>query len=375
MRFLAALFLALTPAPPPADIARPAPTFNGTVHAVAYRGDTVYVGGSFTKATWEGRTYPRQRLAAFDSRTGKLMKWAPDTDGVVHALATTADGVFAAGDFHRVAGVKRDAIAHFSGVSGTLAPFSHEVDGTPYTLTTGHGRLYLGGSFSSVDGEPRRNLAAFDLKTGRVDPRWAAKADDRVHTLAVSGQQVFLGGAFHKVNDVSSTLRLAAVSSSNGTLDRYFRPKVTAEVNALAVDSGGVYVATGGQGGRAVAYTLDGSLRWQRVFDGDAVAITRHKGVTYVGGHFDKACLTPRNGPRGTCLDGAEPRIKLAAITGSGKLTDWAPQANGVIGVRVLGVDERANAIDAGGDFTTVGGSSRPHFARFSTETGVRRAH
>jgi hypothetical protein len=369
VRFLTALLIAFTPPAVGVSPAAAAPTFNGTVYAVAYRGDTVYVGGAFTKASWAGRTYPRQRLAAFDSRTGKLLKWAPEADGTVRALASTDTGVFAAGDFHRMSGARRDAIAELSGVSGTVTPFSHRIDGTPYALATGHGRLYLGGSFTAVDGHEHRNVAAFDLARDRLDKGWRAGADDRVHTIAAYGPQVFLGGAFHKVNDVSSTLRLAAVDATTGELDRRFRPKVTAEVNAIAVDVGGVHVATGGRGGRAVAYRLDGSMRWQRVFDGDVVAITRHQGVTYVGGHFDRACLTPRNGPHGTCLDGAEPRVKLAAITGPGTLTGWAPQANGVIGVRVLGTAPGSAFVDAGGDFTTLGGSDRPRFARFPTES------
>ncbi|WP_328464681.1 hypothetical protein OHA21_41470 [Actinoplanes sp. NBC_00393] len=361
---LSLLFVA-APAQAVDSTARAAPTFNGTVYAIAYRGNTVYVGGSFTKASWNGRMFPRLRLAAFDGRTGELLPWAPNADSTVRALAATPGGIYAAGYFHSVDGEKRDSLARLDPVTGAVGSFTHDIDGTPYALAHGNGRLYLGGSFTAVDGTKRRNLAAFALTTGRLDRTWRAQADDRVHTLAATGTQLFLGGAFHKVNGVSSTLRLAAVSARTGVLDRYFRPKVTAEVNALTVDRSGVYAATGGQGGRAVAYRLDGSLRWQRVFDGDAVAITALNGVTYVGGHFDRACLTPRNGPQGSCLDGSTPRVKLAAMTGTGRLTPWAPQANGVIGVRVLSANPTAGTIDAGGDFTTIGGAERPRFASF----------
>ncbi|MEU4423643.1 hypothetical protein AB0F81_23695 [Actinoplanes sp. NPDC024001] len=358
------LMLVAAPAQAVDVTARAAPTFNGTVYAIAYRGSTVYVGGSFTKATWGGRSHERLRMAAFDARTGALLGWAPGADSTVRALTVTADSVYAAGYFHSVAGQKRDSIARLDPVTGAVGSFNHAIDGTPYALAAGNGRLYLGGSFTAVDGSKRRNLAAFSLATGRLDSTWRAQADDRVHTLAATGAHLFLGGAFHKVNGVSSTLRLAAVSARTGVLDGYFRPKVTAEVNAIAVDGSAVYVATGGQGGRAVAYNiLDGSMRWQRVFDGDAVAITTLNGITYVGGHFDRACLTPRNGPQGSCLDGSMPRVKLAAMTGAGRLTAWAPQANGVIGVRVLTANRAAGTVDAGGDFTTIGGAVRPRFA------------
>ncbi|BCJ44053.1 hypothetical protein GCM10010168_68560 [Actinoplanes ianthinogenes] len=358
------------PAPVPG---RAAPTFNGSVYAIAHRGTTVYVGGEFTTATSAGRTYPRRRLAAYDARTGALLSWAPPADGTVRALISTPDAIYAAGFFHTVAGRRRDAIARLSPDPGralppnrSVLPFAHQVDGTPYALAAANGRLYLAGSFTRVDGEPRANLAAFSLATGRLDETWKPATDDRVHALAVSGDRIYLGGGFHTVDDVRGSLRLAVADGRTGVIDPWFQPRPVAEVTAIAVDGAGVYVATGGQGGRAVAYAFDGRMRWQRVFDGDATAITTAAGVTYVGGHFDRACNTPRNGPQGACLDGALPRVKLAAITPDGRLADWNPQANGVIGVRALAAGRNPATLEAGGDFTTIGRRPQARFASFS---------
>jgi hypothetical protein len=342
-----------------------APTFNGGVYAIAHVGPIVYLGGAFTSATYHGRTYPRLRLAAFDARTGALLSWAPEADSTVRALAAAGDSIYAAGDFHSVGGHTRDSLARLSPVASTVLPFRHLVTGTAYALTSANGRLYLGGSFSDVDGRKRANLAAFALTTGKLDPAWHPSADDAVHALAAHGNRIFVGGAFHFIDERKGTLRLASVHGVTGEVDEDFRPKVPAEVRAIALDPAGIYVATAGVGGRAIAYDPAGALRWQRVFDGDAAAIAVDKGTAYVGGHFDSACLTSKNGAHGACVDGSEPRYKLAAVTPGGTLAPWAPQGNGVIGVRVLSINQATGTLDAGGDFTTIDGLDRRRLAIF----------
>ncbi|MGA5300985.1 hypothetical protein ACPCHT_13710 [Nucisporomicrobium flavum] len=342
-----------------------APLFNGSVYAIAYRGGTAYVGGSFTSVSWGGRTYARARLAAFDASSGTLLSWAPAANSTVRALAVSGSSVYAGGNFTTVSGRSRDNLVRLDAATGAVGSFAHRVSGVPYALAAGNGRLYAGGSFTAVDGSTRRNLAAFSLTSGALDGGWRPSADDSVHALAVTSSRVYLGGSFHLINGVSRTLRVAAVSPSGGSVDRGFLPTAPAQVNGLATDSAGVYAATGGQGGRAIAYTTGGTMRWQRVFDGDAVAVAALGGTIYVGGHFDRACTTVNNGAHGACTDGSVSRVKLAAISGRGALTGWAPQANGVIGVRALVVDRTRGAIGAGGDFTTIGGQNRKRYASF----------
>ena len=75
---------------------------DGTVWALAVVGDTVVVGGSFTRVQDSARkaTYVRKNIFAYGLRDGALRSFAPEVDAAVYALAAgPSNTVYLGGGF------------------------------------------------------------------------------------------------------------------------------------------------------------------------------------------------------------------------------------------------------------------------------------
>ena len=349
----------------------PLPTFNGTVLATAYSGNTLYVGGDFTSVTSRGRTVARSRLAAVDARTGALLDWAPAADGTIRSIAVSGRAVFVGGAFTTVAGVRRDGLARLDAASGAVhASFRQSFSGMPYALAVSGGRLYVGGTMTSLDGQPIGRLAAFAVDSGAAVPGWRPRADGTVEAVVAAGDRIYVGGKFGSVNGAANTRHLAALTPA-GAVDPGFAAYASDVVHAIAVGGSGVYAAMGGPGGRLGAFTTSGAGRWTLTMDGDAQAVAVLDRVVYIGGHFDNVCRSARTGDKGTCLDGHVRRVKLAAASESGgALLSWSADGNGSSGVHTMAASAPLYKVVAGGAFTTIRGAARARLAQFGAAAG-----
>lgn len=345
------------------------PGFDDQVRAIAYRGDTIYLGGEFTTATSGGKRVSRGYVAAVNAATGALTRWAPAVNGPVTALAVRGDAIYLGGSFTTVGGAAHRHLAKVDATTGAVdGSFRHSVSTAPYALTVSSGRLYAGGSFRTADGAARAGVAAYDLGGNALDPHFHPSVDGTVRGIAVSGGRAYLGGTFHTVDGAGGHDRLAAVDATTGALDTGFAGDAPYAVHHVTVAGDTVYAALGGPGGRLVAYRPGGKPAWTLTTDGDLSGVVVLDGVVYGGGHFDHACTTARVATsNGDCLDGNERRQKLLATDPSGHLLGWAPQANSTIGVTALAASASRHALAAGGTFTSFANSAtRSRFAQFT---------
>ncbi|SDT31217.1 delta-60 repeat domain-containing protein [Actinoplanes derwentensis] len=341
--------------------------FDGLVYTSVHVGDTVYLGGSFTHAIVDGKSVTRKRLAAVDSRTGRLLPWAPVLDGTVMGLTGTGSSLYVTGKFTKAGGQPRVGLAAIDRKTAAVGALKHTVKGLGQTLAVADGRLYLGGDFSAVDGRTAENLAAFKLSDGSLDTGFAGGTDGKVWALATAGSRLYVGGAFKQINGAAGTARLGALKLADGRLDTGFKPVTPYAAFALTVSGDRVFAGLSGVGGRVQAYRPDGSLAWSSVTDGDVQAITFLNGTVYGGGHFTVACPKPSASATSWCPGKKlKPQPKIAAWdSATGALRDWNPRSNGKWGVLTLKSNPKLGTLTVGGDFTAFGSAERPRFAQF----------
>lgn len=325
---------------------------NGTVYSVKYVGGTVYIGGRFSSARDSSGTVTRNNAAAIDAGTGQLLRWNPNTNGAVRAIAAVPGGVAIGGEFGTVRGERHARLAVVTRTTGAPTSFSGSVNRTVRSLASdSRGRLFVGGQFTSANGRARSGLAAFN---GNTLTSWKPKAvGGTVRTLLRANGWVFVGGTFNSINGASGSGYLAALKPSTGAVISSWNPQLSVPVNDIDTGSTTAYVAADGRGGRLSAFKLsNGDRRWTVRADGGVQALTHWGSAVYFGGHFDHVETVSRR--------------KLARVnTTSGALQAWNPRANSVPGV--LALDHNRTKLGVGGAFTTFKGGaiSQPHFAQF----------
>lgn len=225
---------------------------NANVTSLAIQSTTLYIGGEFTKLNGE----TRNGLASVNLSNGTLYVWNPilTTNSSINSLVIDGNTLYAAGNFTTVNGNTRDKIAQWN-ISTPSNPML--TSWTPplsnndiKTLAINGDTLYVGGSFTSIGGEARNRVVAFEASSGKLISNWNASVGnsegDRVTSLALKDNQLFVGGTFTEVlyNSTYDTnyKYLVALDASTGELAPNWTPNVNNSVKALAVQDKILYI-------------------------------------------------------------------------------------------------------------------------------------
>jgi hypothetical protein len=404
----AAAFLTLALASPAFAVDPPDPSWqtNERVRSIALRNGRIYVGGEFDMAIPPagagGQPRPRKHVMALSIANGGLRSdWQPKVNGIVYAIEALKNRVYIGGSFTRVNGKKRKHLAALNPINGKLLRWKVPTNGAVRALEVGAaGRLFMGGAFTRVAGRQRNHLASVDangrLQGWNPDVRQVIgvgcppRCSPIVYDIDLNADNsiVYFGGHFGIVRGQPRD-QAAAVTANGARLRRWnpdifartgTRPNETHRVYSMIITENRAYMCGGFWkmwGGKVlsfnvVATNLGSGEPLTKGFgvgtDGDTPGCNMHKGVLYMGGHFNyvgKACSQNAGGPTHKCTaDNSTRRNHVVAVNAqTGALLDWRPAVNSNHGIWTIQKGEGAVAF--GGTFTRFGGADQRGIARY----------
>ena len=320
------------------------PNLNNTVSAIGVSGSNVYLGGAFTTVGGQARN---RAAAVTTDGAGTLSSWNPNLNSSVRAIAVSGSNVYLGGYFNTVGGTTRNHAAAVD-AAGTPTDWNPNLNGDVFVIAVSGSNVYLGGYFNTVSGTTRNYAAAVD--TAGALTSWNPNPNSEVRAIAVSDSTVYLGGFFSTVGGI--TRNYAAAVDTAGALTSW-NPNLNGIVRAIAVSGstvylGGFFSTVGGAArNRAAAVDTSGTLTdWNPDLNSYGVnAIAVSDSTVYLGGEFTNVGGITRN--------------NAAAVDTAGTLTSWNPNLNGIVRGSVNAIAVSDSTVYLGGEFTTVGGITR----------------
>ncbi len=380
------------------------PNPNAEVKTIAFYGSTVYVGGLFTNIGGVARAM----IGAVDAITGVTTAWDPDIEPIdplggvvgVWGIVPTSSTIYFGGSFAKLkvnsTPVDRANLAAVDVVSGDptdwnpgATPAVGYLPYTVYGLKLADSTLFVYGNLGTLGAITRKGAGAvLTTVTSGYTTSWnpnLAKTYSSygvVHSLALSGDTVYLGGDFNKIR-TSTTLRnnIAAITRTGLGTVLAWNPNIKSPfygasshpngVFSLIVTEGVVYAggnftmvgSTARSNLAAIDRTTGLATDWNpNVADGDdQLVYTLQAGNSlFVGGSFISVNGVARNG--------------LAAIDlSTNSVTSWSPVLANDASPQtyVKHLQQYGSTIYVTGEFTTVGGQPRRNFAAISKVTGL----
>lgn len=383
------------------------PFFNDAVNSMVVSGDTIFVGGNFTKA------FPFDSSARYGGAvnmiTGVLNpNWANPNGHVNYSLPDGTGGLYICGEFTRVGDSTRNCIAHLNAsgqvtnmfaslgfnhvvntmvkqgdtlyvagdftaagssfssksarvnkTNGNILP-SHLIKGAIIkAIPDGKGGFFIAGQFSQVGDSIRNNLAQID-STGKVTA-WSPNPNGKVTAIGFNGGSVFIGGDFTAIKGERRRY-LAAVSAvtgnvtlwnPNSTYDQYTINDIVVKDSTVFI--GGIFSTIKGVS-RSNLAALDTTLGVVRSWNADADRVVNVLAISgntlLVGGDFTSLKGQPRNS-----LGGID--ITTSAVS------PWLANADAT----VYSIHVKDRRIYVGGSFDIIQGQARKFIACIDTTT------
>ncbi len=314
---------------------------DGDVRALVAVGDDVYVAGNFTKAG----NVVANRVARWNRVSGQWSALGSGINENVYALAYANGLLYAGGNFTAAGNVTAYDLAYWDGAQWHAFGNQYriyersqeggEVSTLVYALDASGDDVVIGGQFQTIHklGTDTQNLANYELAnnvvlwnkavdqwylmgpwTGSEEPGVTTNGfsgfGTSVHSVAIAGGDVYVGGMFNQAGSVSAgnivrwhaaTNAWQALAGGVGGLDTTGlsdSPVAAIDVVGNKLIIGGYFTVAGNSGARYIAIYDTLAQVWSALGSGIAYYNDKYTAVyavagqgedIYAGGQFDKA--------------------------------------------------------------------------------------
>ena len=362
---------------------------DGPVNAIVRAGDTIYIGGQFSRVG--PRTGPGVEVALDGTENSGLPEISGAgptlaggaTTGLRAVVSDASGGWYVGGLFTHVGGVARTNLAHIRSDHSVDPSFNPSFDGGVNALALSGSTLYVGGLYTSISGQTRNNLAALSTTDGSVtafNPNADTTSGRGVAALAVSsdGATVYAGGDFTQIGGHARS-GIAALNATDGSATTTFNPGIsggTGSADSLVIADSILYLAgnfstVGGLTRQAIAAIKLGGADDGTVVEDFApaptffgcvpcasiAALAVSGSTVYAGGSFDTIGGQARNNLAG-----------LNVADGAATAFDPGPAQN------ILSLAASGSIVYASGGFTSIGGQPRNYIAALNAADGSATA-
>jgi hypothetical protein len=355
------------------------PNASGTVWAISIDSTHVYIAGEFTAFGPTGST-SRTRIARFVKSTGAIDTWAPAANSTVNSILVDTNYVYIGGAFTAI-GVLRNYLGRFSRTTGAVDTTwaTSGANGIVQTMTMDANYIYMGGNFTSIVGASRTRIARFVRNDTAALDTWAPSVSGNgangisiVHSIVIDGSFVYIGGEFTTVQGGTRN-NIARVAVSDGTLDTWAPTNINNRIWTIAVNSNHIYLGGWFTGSTNTNAYLLRYTKSTGVFDstwtpsmvrytGDASDVRSLKidsDFMYLGGSFSG--IQNISVDRFSLYNLSTSQLANAPLRGI-KSPNWQGFVN------AIAVDDTYTYI--GGTFKSINNNPRNYLARYNRTTG-----
>ncbi|MCW5853064.1 MAG: hypothetical protein KIT87_23555 [Anaerolineae bacterium] len=358
---------------------------DGTVYALAVLGSDMYVGGQFTKAGSVTVNYIARYTPA--TNTFSALGPSPDvgTNGLVDSITILGGDLYLGGLFTMIGALPVNHIARYNPTTNTFSALGTSThvgtSSTVGTVLTVGDAIYLGGAFTWADEVTVNHIARYSPATNTFSPLGTSPnigTNSTVWSMTLLGSDLYLGGLFTtaggatvnyitRYNPTANTFSPLGTSPTVGTSDWVL---TLTSLDGLLYLGGPFTTADGVTVNRIARYTpttntfsplgtdpTSGTNNTVRV-------LTSAGGALYLGGDFTTAGgVTVNNIAR------YEPGRNTFGALGSSPVGVASISPPSVFTLATLDGD-----VYLGGAFTTAGGVTVNHIARYTVTDSGRPA-